>query len=241
MMKQDSKRFWKGQRVLVISPHPDDEVYGCGGTMAKARALGAEVSLMIFSVGDLKFFETQKIVTAKERLKEVGKVSKKLRLKDYEVLYTDAQTHLRLDAIPRRDLVSWIETRSKVAMQKIQPTLVCIPAPSYNQDHEAVFRACLTACRIHAGGIKATPRHVLVYDSPTLYWNEENRVFRPNFYVDITDYLKAKMALVRCYSSQSRHAADPTSRESIIDLAKVRGREAGLEACEAFKAYRMVF
>jgi N-acetylglucosamine malate deacetylase 1 len=233
-------RFWKGQRILVVSPHPDDEVFGCGGTMAKAKALGAEVYLMIFSVGDLKFFEKKEIVTAKERLQEVKKVATILDLDGYDVLYTDAQTHLRLDAIPRRDLISQVETRSKVSMQKIQPTIIAIPAPSYNQDHEAVFEACLAATRIHAGGIKANPSTVLIYDSPTLSWNQAGREFHPNFYVDIADHLKTKLKLIQAYRSQARHENDPTSLKSLEDLAHVRGREVGRDACEAYMTARFV-
>lgn len=239
-MKTDSEKFWQGQRMLVVSPHPDDEVYGLGGTMAKARKLGCEVYLMIISAGDLKFFEKKKIVTAKERVKEVREVAKILKLNGVDVIYQDAHTHLRLDSLPRRDLVAWIESKSSAALQKVRPTILAIPAPSYNQDHEAVFKAGLTASRIHVGGLKATPRTVLVYDSPTLFWNEKGKEFRPNFYVEISDYLKIKERLVRAYRSQARDPKDPTSLQSVVDLARVRGREVGLGACEGFILYRHV-
>ncbi len=240
-LRHDGERFWKGQKMLVISPHPDDEAFGCGGTMAKAKALGCEVYLMVFSVGDLNFFEKKKWVTARERLQELKKVSNILGLDGCEVLYTDAKTHLRLDAIPRRDLIAKIETESSVSLNRIRPTILAIPAPSYNQDHEAVFKAGLAAARIHAGGIKANPPAVLVYDSPTLSWNEAGREFRPNFYVDISDYLEIKLKLIRTYSSQRRHPNDPASLESLEDLTRARGREAGRAACEAFEARRLIF
>ena len=226
--------------MLVISPHPDDEVYGCGGAMAKAKALGCEVYLMIFSVGDLKFYERKKIVTASRRLKEVAKVAAILKLDGTDVIFKDERTHLRLDGIPRRDLISWIESKSPVSLDRIRPTILAIPFPSYNQDHEAVFEAAFTASRIHAGGFKATPETVLVYDSPTLAWNHEGREFHPNFYVDISRYVGIKTRLVRAYASQSRHASDPTSLEGVEELARVRGREVGRGPCEAFVVYRLV-
>jgi len=236
----DAPRFWKGQRLLVVSPHPDDEVYGCGGTMAKAKALGAEVYLMMFSVGDLQFYEKKKWVDAERRLKELGKVSRLLKLDGADVIYKDTQTHLRLDALPRRDLVAWIEKKSAVSLERIQPTILAIPAPSYNQDHEAVFRACFTAARVHAGGLKASPRTVLVYDSPTLSWNTRGREFHPNFYVDISGYLAIKLKLIRIYASQKRHPHDPTGIQNLEEYARIRGREVGREACEAYVAYRFI-
>lgn len=233
-------RFWKGQRLLVVAPHPDDEVYGCGGTMAKAKALGCEVYVMIYSVGDLKFFEKRGVVKAAERLKEVEKVSEILHLDGIEVIYKDAETHLRLDRIPRRDLIAWLERKGSLSLEKIRPTILALPAPSYNQDHEAVFEAGFTAARIHAGGLKATPETVLVYDSPTLSWNYYGREFHPNFYVDISQYLDTKKRLVQAYASQKRHPSDPTGLQSLEEIARVRGREVGRGACEGYMAYRFL-
>ena len=58
---------------------------------------------------------------------------------DYEILFKDTKTHLRLDAIPRKELVSLIEKDAKLSLQKLNPSIIALPAISYNQDHEAVF------------------------------------------------------------------------------------------------------
>jgi N-acetylglucosamine malate deacetylase 1 len=237
MNKLDSdKRFWRGQRLLVISPHPDDEVFGCAGTMAKAKALGCRVYVMILSVGDLKFYEKKSWVTIAEREKEVLKVARLLRLDGYDIVFKDTEKHLRLDTLARRDLVSKMERESSVSLDRVKPTIVAIPAASYNQDHVAVFEASLTATRIHAGGRKSSPDTVIVYESPTLGWNEEKRKFNPNFYVDISDYLDLRRKCIRAYASQRRDSKDPCSLENLEDLARVRGREVGRLACEAYQA-----
>ena len=236
----EGKKFWKSQKLLVISPHPDDEVFGCGATMAKAKALGAEVYLMIVSVGNLKFYEKKQHVTSQTRVHEVERVAKFLKLDGYEIVYEDEYKHLRLDAIPRRDLIAKIERDSSVALEKIKPTIVAIPAPSYNQDHEAVYNACFTALRIHAGGHKHTSDIVLVYDSPTLCWNHPGKEFHPNFYVDVTKYQMAKRKLVEIYQSQKRDPKDPCSLKNVEELLRIRGRDVGREACEAYMLYRQV-
>jgi len=132
LKKADDAKFWKDQRLLIIAPHPDDEVYGCGGTMAKAKALGAEVYVLYLSVGDLTFYEKRGVVKAEERITEVQKVSDLLKLDGYDVVFKDVHTHLRLDSIPRRDLIAYIERESSVALDRVQPTIMAIPARSYN-------------------------------------------------------------------------------------------------------------
>ncbi len=234
------RQFWKGRKLLVISPHPDDEVFGCGGTMAKARHHGAEVFVVIASVSDLRFYEKKSLVKGEERLGEVLRVSKILGWKDYDVLYLDPKKHMRMDAVPQHELITLLESEGRLSLDRIKPDIVAIPAPSYNQDHRAIYRACLTALRIHAGGFKHCPETVLVYDSPTLSWNSEEMRFQPNFYVDISDYLSTKLKCVEAYASQRRDSRDPCSLESIEDLARVRGREVGRKAAEAFRLMRFL-
>lgn len=232
--------FWKGKKFLVISPHPDDEVFGCAGTMAKAKALGAEVYALFFTVDDLRFFEKRGWVTGRERLNEIKKVSRLLGWDGYDIVYANQDKHLKLDAVPQADLITRVERTGPMSLQNLKPDIVAIPAPSYNQDHVAVYDACFTALRIHAGGNKHTPDFVLVYDSPTLYWNHPGKEFHPNFYVDITPYLELKLKSIRIYASQRRDPKDPCSIENIQEMAHVRGREAGRNACEAYTAYRVV-
>ena len=238
--KEIENRFWKGKRILLVSPHPDDEVFGCAGTLAKAKDFGAEIYVIFFSVSDLKFYEKQGIVKGDERLKEIQKVASLLQWKDHDVIYVDHKKHMKLDAVPQFELVAQLENESRLSLDRLKPDIVMIPAPSYNQDHRAVFEACFTALRIHAGGMKHSADTVLVYDSPTLTWNTKDREFHPNFYVDISNYIELKLKAVQAYASQKRDSRDPCSLESVKDLAYTRGREVGRKACEAYMLYRQV-
>ena len=69
-----------------------------------------------------------------------------------------------------------------------------IPAFSYNQDHEALFRACITATRPGVRSERHLVPYVLAYDNTSLFWSLEREKFHPNFYVDITEYLPIKLA-----------------------------------------------
>ena len=142
-------QFLSQQRVLVIAPHADDETYGCAGTIARIKDLGGQVHVCLISVGSLEHYAsnadgpTMRKVTSSTRLREFSEVMKLLKVDDWEVVYTDDSVHLALDTIPRKELVSIIERDARLSIANVEPTLMLIPAFSYNQDHEALFRACI--------------------------------------------------------------------------------------------------
>ena len=232
--------FFKGERCLVISPHSDDEAFGCAGTMAKWKAQGAEIYVIVVSVGDVKHYTDNEasLVSGQTRYDEFEAAMKYLHVDDYEVLFKDTETHLRLDALPRRDLVSLFERDCRLAIDKIKPTILILPAVSYNQDHEAVFRAGFTACRPHLPTVKPFQQIVLSCDNPSISWSLDREKFHPNFYVDISDYLDTKLKAVSYYKSQSKPRIHHASIENIEWLARVRGREISVEAAEAFMCHR---
>jgi LmbE family N-acetylglucosaminyl deacetylase len=86
------------------------------------------------------------------------------------------------------------ERDSKLALDRLQPTMLAIPVGSYDQDHEAVFRAAFTAVQPGVPPIKPSQRIVLGYDNTSLFWSLDREKFHPNFYVDITDFIGDKLA-----------------------------------------------
>ncbi len=242
MVKSLSDEFLSGQRLLVVSPHADDESFGCAGTIAKIKDLGGEVYVLVMSVGDLKLYDGRKdVVSGQTRQSEFAKVAEFLKIDGYDIAFTDAESHLRLDAVPQRDLINIIEKKSSVSLDKIQPTMVALPAISYNQDHVATFKAGFTACRPHDPKVKSFPSIVLSYDNQTLFWNTDYDKFHPNLYVDITKYLKDKLNALSLHKSQLRHSPHHCSIESMEYLARTRGHEISVSAAEAFVCHRFVF
>lgn len=240
-MIKPSDEFLGKQRLLVISPHADDEAYGCAGTISKIKALGGEAYVMVMSVGDLQHYDGKGTVVSKEeRKEEFIKTAEFLKIDGYDIVFEDTEKHLRLDAIPRRELISVIERDSKVAIDKIKPTMIALPAISYNQDHCAVFYAGFTACRPHLKELKPFQNIVLAYDNPTLFWNVEREKFHPNFYVDISDHLETKLKAISFHESQLRSSLHHCSLDNLTNLVKLRGREISVKAAEAFMCYRFV-
>ncbi len=248
--------FLGRQRLLVISPHADDETYGCAGTMARVKALGGEVHVVLASVADLVHYGTEgeraadgdarsavpskKLVTQRTRLDEFEAVMKLLGVDDWDVLFTDAATHLALDTVPRKQLVGLLEADGRLSIDALRPTMVMIPALSYNQDHEALYHACVTATRPGASGEKYTVPFVLAYDNTSLFWSPDLKRFHPSMYVDVSDYLDVKIEALRMHQSQVRAPLYHGSPEGLELATRVRGREIGVEAAEGFVQLRGV-
>lgn len=232
----------KRQRCLVIAPHPDDEAYGCAGTMAKLKAEGSEVFVIAVSAGDVHHYNVEKysFVTGQTRQEEFEAAMKTLQVDDHELIYNDTEIHLKLDAMPLKELISLFEKEARLSIDRIKPTMVILPAVSYNQDHEAVFRAGFTACRPSLPEVKSFQKIVLSCDNPAISWSLEREKFHPNFYVDITHHLETKLKAVSCYQSQVRPRLHHASLENIEWLARVRGREVSVEAAEAFMVHRLL-
>jgi len=238
-LAQLADALFRDARLLVVAPHADDETFGCAGTMARAKALGAEVYVMVVSVADLTHYNAgHPLVRGETRAAEFEAAMAVLGVDGTDILYSDAHTHMRVDALPRRDLVARIERESPLGLDRLLPDIVLFPAVSFNQDHEAVFKAVYAALRPHLPDDKPFVRLALTYDQPQLTWN--HTPFHPNFYVDISDYLEVKLAAYRCHASQIRPEPHHASVENVERLARLRGSEVSVAAAEAFECHRLV-
>lgn len=233
--------FLSRQRLLVVAPHADDECFGCAGTMARIKSLGGEVYVIVCSVGDLKHYDgTDGLVAGSQREEELAQAMTYLGVDGWDVLYRDPESHLRLDMIPRRDLIAKIERESTCALDRIEPTILAIPVSSYNQDHDAVFRAAFTAARPGLRALKPFQPIVLGYDNTSLFWSLEREKFHPNFYIDISNFLDRKLKALSMHQSQMRDAIHHSSVQNVEFIARVRGREVSVEAAEGYMVFRHV-
>jgi LmbE family N-acetylglucosaminyl deacetylase len=227
--------------MLVIAPHADDEAFGCAGTIARIKSLGGEVFVVVASIGDLQHYSDQsnyQFVKGSRRREEFEAVMSFLNVDDFDILLDDTELHERLDMVPRRQMIELIERDSRLAMDKLRPTMVAIPAMSYNQDHEAVFRAAHTACRPGIPSVKAFQPIVLAYDNTSLFWSLEREKFHPNFYIDISDFLEQKIQAVCMHASQRRPSIHHSSPENVKHLAYARGKEISVDAAEGYVCLR---
>ncbi len=239
LTEEQIKEILSKQKLLVIAPHPDDETIGAGGLIVKVKDAGGKVFVLVLSAGTLEHFslENSKVKTS-TRSSELEQVMDFFEVDGWDLFYKSSKIHMQLDTLPRKEIINVIEKESSVSLEKIKPTMICIPHPSFNQDHEAVFNACISALRPYLYTTKAFQNIVLIMDAPHLAWGKEP--FKPNFYVDITKYLQKKLEAYKRHKSQLRPEPHISSVESLQQLALWRGKEISTYAAEAYQCIRFV-
>ncbi|ODS41272.1 MAG: hypothetical protein A7315_02040 [Candidatus Altiarchaeales archaeon WOR_SM1_79] len=215
-------------KALVIAPHPDDEVLGCGGTIAKHSKQGDEIYLCIVTKAYIPDWSEEFL---KNRLKEIEKANKILGIK--KTYFLDYPT-VKLDTFPQKELNDSI---FKVIVE-VKPEIVYIPHKGdINKDHRLVFEASLVATR----PINYKIKKILSYESLSeTEWGQPIEPFTPNVYIDISDTIKTKIEAMKAYESEIKQYPHPRSLEMINILAKMRGGVVGLNAAEAFILIREV-
>ena len=223
----------KNQRLLVIAPHSDDEILGCGGLISKVKNQGGKVFVLIFNLG----FEKDDTKESQEKRKnEVKEAMNTLKVDDYHLVHDKPDNNRDLDMEPLHSLIEIIESTSSVSLEKIAPTIVAIPTIfSHHQDHVHVHHACIAALRPISTPVSNI---VLSYEAPEHSRWSASGVFEPNLFVEIDDVIENKIIAFNKYRSQIR----PGSRDddSIRNQAKYRGQEVGKNLCEAFYVHRFI-
>lgn len=215
--------------VLAIAPHPDDEVLGCGGTIAKHVLSGEQVYLCIVTQVYTPEWPEHEI---KERKEEALKASGILGIKK---TYFSNLPAVKLDTISQKELNQVIAQ----IVGKVQPEVIYVPhRGDVNRDHQLVFDAAMVAIRPQPGTVI---RRVLCYE--TLSETEwaapfAEHAFIPNVYVDISETLEIKLRAMSAYKLELREFPHPRSLEAISTLAKRRGASIGVRAAEAFVLIR---
>ena len=151
----------KNEKLLVIAPHSDDEVLGCGGLISKIKKEGGKVFVLIFNLG---FEKNDTKESQDKRKQEVKEAMNALKVDDYHLVHEKADDNRDLDAEPLHSLIEVIESTSNVSLEKISPTIVAIPTIfSHHQDHVHVHNACIAALRPISTPVSSV---VLSYEAP---------------------------------------------------------------------------
>jgi LmbE family N-acetylglucosaminyl deacetylase len=228
-----------GARVLIVAAHPDDEILGCGGLVARHAAAGDRVNTLILAEGDTARQprrDGDDDAAAKiEALRGAARAAAKIL--GAEPPHFAGLPDNRMDSLMLLDIVKHVEA----AVERLAPSLVYTHhGGDLNIDHRLTHQAVITACRPLPG----SPVHG-IYSFETASsteWGsrEIDAGFRPTRFVDIGDFLDAKLRALDCYEAEMRPFPHARSREAVEARARVRGAEAGLAAAEAFGVIREI-
>ncbi len=217
-------------KSLVISPHPDDEVLGAGGTLFKRKSLKKNLLYWII-VTKLKSSSSKKRIL--ERNNEIKKISKLFGFK--KVFQLNFNT-TELDNSSKKKL---IQDFSDI-FNKIKPNELFVPHFSdVHSDHKIVSEVISSSTKnFRFPYIKK----ILAYEvlSETDYNLNRKQIFFPNYYEDITKFLTKKKNAMKIYKSEIKKFPFPRSIKTIDALARLRGSQIGKSAAESFEILREI-
>lgn len=224
--------------VLVVAAHPDDEVLGCGGTIARHADRGDRVKVLIAAEGGTSRWGNVESKTALEVVNQLAKSAKKaseiLGVTELQMLgYPDNE----LDTISRLILTREIEA----VIDSWKPSIVYVHhIGDVNIDHRRLHEAVITACRPMPGRTVSTLLSYEVQSSTEWQPPGSASPFQPNYFVDVSNQLERKMKALSIYNSEMRDWPHPRSLKAIESQVKWRGSQVGKEAAEAFVILRKI-
>jgi len=213
-----------GRPVLVIAAHPDDEVLGCGGTVALHARAGDEVTAVIACEGESLRYGPDGVGQAEH----TRRAAEMLGLKAFRQLGFPDQ---RLDTLSLLDIIAPLER----AVREVRPAVVyCQFGGDANRDHELLFRAALVATRPLEPFLEA----VYAFDTASSTEWGYPRSFVPDTWVDISATLEQKLCAMACYESEVRPYPHPRSLDALRHRARAWGNQCCMDAAEAFMTVR---
>ncbi|MTI80468.1 MAG: PIG-L family deacetylase [Firmicutes bacterium] len=215
--------------VLVIAPHPDDEILGVGGTIAKHKENGDDVHVCIVTKGMSPMFDEDSVTKVRN---EALKAYKFLGVNNTIFLDFPAVT---LEESPNHKLIAALLE----VIDKVKPEVVFLPhRGDIHLDHKIVFDASMVALR-PIREVKVNEIYCYETLSET-EWDAPNvtNAFIPNTWVDISNFIDIKKEAMSIFESQVHSFPHPRSIRSLEALSEYRGSNMGIKNAEAFITIR---
>lgn len=219
------------KNVLVLAPHADDEVLGCGGTISRHVAEGDLVTVVVATRGISELFPDQQIELVRGEARKAHAV-----LGVSETRFFDFPAPA-LDTVPRYRLAGAIAA----VIQEVRPQTLYVPHHGdIHSDHLHLHHAALVAARPLAS---CPVRKILAYETVSeTEWAppHSDAPFYPTSFVDISGHLEKKLEAMSCFASQIKEPPDARSLRTLEALARVRGATIARDAAEAFVVIREI-
>ena len=212
-------------KILIVSPHPDDETLGAGGSILRYKAQGHKLfCLNITNISEKFGYSSKEVLTRK---REIARVRNAYALDGFFDLGLEPST---LHEYQSQMLIKEI---SKI-MVKINPEIVILPYRSdIHSDHRIVFDAVSSCTKnFRYPSIRKILMMEILSETNFILAGEK---FSPNYYVNIDKYITKKIDIMKIYKKEIKDHPFPRSTDSIRALAILRGSEAGYKFAEAFK------
>jgi LmbE family N-acetylglucosaminyl deacetylase len=216
--------------ILAVVAHPDDEVLGCGGTLARHIERGDDVRILFLTNGtSARGHDPAKIQRRRTAAQAAAQA-----LGAMELVWRDFPDNM-LDTRPLLELVRTVEA---VIRETCPDVIYTHHAGDLNVDHRLTHQAVITSCRpLPTSKIRLIAAFEVLSSTEWQSPSAET-AFVPRLYVDITRTMERKLSALRCYDEELRSFPHPRSEQAVKALAVYRGATIGFELAEAFDVIR---
>ena len=221
------------KNILILSPHADDEILGCGGMISRYSKEGHNINVLILT-------NANKGAPEIYSPKDIELIRKESKLANDQIgtkkLFFENLPALNLSKLPIYKISDIIDKY----ILKIKPEVVFIPSSNdIHEDHKIIFKAAKVSLRPNK---KSNVKKILSYEvlSET-EWNENEKAFSPNYFIKLNKLnINNKIKAFLKYKSQVKKFPHPRSKEAILSLSVVRGSQVFSEYAEAFRVEKIL-
>ena len=223
--------------VAIIAAHADDEVLGCGGTIARFIKEGCQVHVLLLADG-----ETSRDDLDPENYDHAKSIRNKAALRANEILGTTSIKMLdfpdnMMDGVILLDVVKEVEA----FILNYRPNIVITHfANDVNIDHQITHQAVVVACRPQPDHCVEELLFMEIASSTEWIPATGKAPFYPNYWIDITEFIDTKMEALNAYEDELRQFPHPRSSEGVKALSTWRGCSVGVASAESFIAGRII-
>ena len=225
------------KKILVVAAHPDDEILGCGGTIAKYIKQGAKVKTIILTKGISSRHEK---ITSKVKNLQLKLYKSSLLANSAIGVKEISYYNLPDNEFDNKSLLSLVKLLEK-EIKKFKPNKIFTHfINDLNIDHQYAAKAVMTAARPEYHSSVSEIIFFEVNSSTDYQINSNGMQFEPNFFVDISKTLKNKKNALNYYKSEMKKYPHSRSIKAVINKNISIGNSLGLNACEAFQIVRKI-
>ncbi len=224
-------------RYLTVAAHPDDEILGCGATMARMTAQGDEVHIVILGEGVASRFEGRDVEVENQLDALSGQAKRAAEAVGAKTLELESLPDNKFDEMPLLEIIKVVESH----IDRVQPDIVLTHHKGdLNIDHRLTCQAVVTATRTVPGNAVKEVHSFEIPSSSEWSFGVTGPGFSPNMFVNVESSIRKKIEAMECYADEIRPFPHPRSARALEAIAARWGSVAGFEAAEAFEVVRQL-
>jgi LmbE family N-acetylglucosaminyl deacetylase len=220
------------KRILVISPHPDDETLGCGGTLLRYKKMGSRIFWMNIADRREEYeFSKQEVIQGEKETETVRSMY------DFDKFINLSLRPMFLDTYPLNEIISEVSG----VINSVKPDTVILPfSGDTHSDHRVVFQAAYPCTKVFRYPFIKRILMMEIISETDFAPPVSGSCFIPNYFVDISEFIDKKLEIMKKYKGEMGAHPFPRSGKNIRALAVQRGAQSGCKYAEGFMLLKAV-